>query len=211
MIYQLEQSITETYVSSVQEYFNSDYVAQDYRYNKEMKETEIQVINQATDETRFFPQVVINAALGSNIPTSFGDNQGLHHDLDESGIEQNTYALFGGTASASIEFTIRALSTVDRAIVGDLLFLGLAHPIKNVLRKCNIEPTPPFVSYGGKSEEPLQGADQLDKAYVGRFMSDVRVNWNLPIDLDSLSNLEKIIYERTVGNTTFTDAALNES
>lgn len=197
MLYTLAQQITEQYVLLIQDYFNSDFVTKDYRWAKNLTKTKVQIINEFTDTERKLPQITIKAALDTNVPISFGD------DLVQQGTdtEGKPYFGYGGLANSRVTITLRAGTYLDRSVIGDLLFLGLAYPIRNVVRKQGIETLPPFVRVERIWNEPLQGGDTLVQQWCIAFGFTVQTQWFEVIDLSELKTLEQILMNRVAGTT----------
>ena len=197
MIFISNETLVTAYIDLLREYFNSDFVTQDYRWNKNMKKTVIQIINQFADVERKHPQIVVRAQYENHELEGLGDQ--VNNQIDTATGKE--FIVKGGAINFNVRMIIRSRNPMELDTIHDLLFIGLLYPIKNALRAGSIEVHPPFVTAGSYGEEPLKEGNTIQKIHYGTLTQRVRGWWREYIDLKELETLEKILSTRLVGDT----------
>lgn len=199
MIFISTETLVTAYKALLEEYFNSDFVTQDYRWNEDMQETEVQIVNQFGEVERNHPQIVIRANLEQNVLESLGNQSKNQTDT----VQDKEFETKVGGIDYSVRLIIRARRPIELDRIVDILFVGLVYPIKNALRANSIEVHPPFCVGENFGEKPLKGGNVYDKIHYGTLKQRIRGWWREYIDLKELENLTRILSTRLAGDTTF--------
>ena len=207
MIFIDNEVVVDLYIGLLRDYFNSDFVTQDYRWNKDIKQTVVQILNQFSEEERKYPQIVVKSNIDKQVPVGIGDKVEDQEDPNTG----KEFRVYGGDIDFNITFAVRARKLIERDRITGMLFLGLAHPIKDAVRKSSIETYPPFVSVSNSGEEALKQGESLDKVYYSILSSKIRGYWREYVDLEQLGTLEKILCDRVINTVTRNNIILDSN
>ncbi len=144
----------DTVIDEIKRYFCEDPDAfAKFPFSENVDTTKISISDGYPYEERKLPGIFVRALPGSSQEVGLSQAMGVRLEKNQAGDITGEFKQFGTHVPMTVELVIAAWDTVTRDKVWDLLFSGLVKPIREALQSRGIDPTRPYVRFGGQFDE----------------------------------------------------------
>ncbi len=155
----------DTVIDEIKRYFCEDPDASAaFPFFEDVDKTKISISGKYPVEERKLPGIFVRALPGSSEEVGLAQAMGMRFERDSLGNVTGEFQQFGTHVPMTVEFVIAAWDTVTRDKVWDLLFSGLVKPIREALQRRGIDPTRPYVRFGGEFDQKF-----TERRYIHGF------------------------------------------